>query len=618
MNKPTEEKNKGPLGALIEKAHGVARGFKNTPKAFGLVWKCGPGVTIWMTILTLLPALLPAAQAWVGKLIVDSVVDAVNQKLPASEGFSNVAPYIGIEFALIFAGTLIGQARAYVQNILHARLTNYVNSLIIKKALALDLRFFEDGDFYDKMQNARRDADTSALSVVTNCFSLIQGAVTLLTLGGLLFRFSPWLAVILFAATAPSFIAQTSYADSFFRVISWRVPETRLLRYLEDLLTGQDSAKEIKLFNLGDNLLGRYNDLYWKFYKEDRKLAMRRTVVSLGWGLVSNLSYYGSYAWVLWRAVGGTITLGDMTMYLVIFRQAQGSFQSLFSGLGSLYEDNIFLDHLLDFLALQPAMAPKGTDKPIPAVIQQGIEFRNVSFKYANSENWVLRDVNIVIKPRERIALVGLNGAGKTTLIKLLTRLYDPTEGQILLDGVDLREYSLESLRNRIGVIFQDYVRYQLTAQENIGFGKLEGMEDLVQVAKAAEKGGSDRIIEKLPKGYQTRLGRRWGGSDLSIGEWQKVALSRAFMRDSDIVVLDEPTSSLDAEAEYAVFKRFTELTKGKIAVVISHRFSTVRIADRIIVLQGGRVIENGTHEELVALGGTYAHLFNVQAEGYR
>ncbi len=602
----------------LAKLQEVAQVFRNTPRAFGLVLKCGPGVTLAMTGLTLVPALLPAAQAWVAKLIVDGVVDSIRQEVPPEQGFGHVVPYLGLEFLLIFAGTLIGQVRSLVEHVLHARLTNHVNSLIIRKALALDLRFFEDGQFYDKLQNARRDADNRALRVVTDSFMLVQSLVTLISLGALLLRFSPWLVVIIFGATAPSFIAQSKYAHLSFRVISWRVPESRLLRYLEELLTGQESAKEVKLFSLGETLLGRYHALYWKFYAEDRALALRRTVASLGWGLLSTVSYYGSYAWVLWRAVAGTITLGDMTMYLTIFRQAQSSFRSVFDGLGRLYENNLFLDHLFDFLALEPTMSPDGTGRPVPAPIAQGIEFRNVSFRYPGTENWVLRGINLQINPRERIALVGLNGAGKTTLIKLLTRLYDPTEGQILLDGIDLREYSLESLRSRMGVIFQDYVRYHLTAQENIGFGQLEKLDDMPLIVTAAQKGGADPIIQRLPKGYQTRLGRRWEGSDLSVGEWQKVGLSRAFMRDADIVVLDEPTASLDAEAEYAVFRRFGELTAGKIAVIISHRFSTVRMADRIVVLEGGRVTEMGSHVELVSLGGTYARLFSVQAAAYR
>ncbi len=602
----------------LAKVHAIAQAFGNTPRAFGLVWKCGPGITLSMTVLTLLPALLPAAQAWVAKLIVDGVVDAIRQDLPPGEGFGHVLPYLVLEFILIFVGMLMGQVRSLVEHVLHARLTNYLNDLIIHKALALDLRFFEDGHFYDKLQNARRDADSRALRVVTDSFTLVQGLVTLASLGALLFRFSPWLAVILFGATAPSFIAQSRYANLFFRVISWRVPESRLLRYLEELLTGQESAKEVKLFNLGDALLERYHTLYWKFYAEDRALAVRRTGVSLGWGLVSTVSYYGSYSWVLWRAVSGTITLGDMTMYLTIFRQAQSSFRSVVDGLGRLYENNLFLDHLFDFLALEPTMLPNGAGRPVPASITRGIEFRNVSFRYPGTEEWVLRDINLEIRPGERIALVGLNGSGKTTLIKLLTRLYDPVEGQILLEGVDLREYSLESLRSRIGVIFQDYVRYHLTAQENIGFGQLEKLEDMPQVVTAAQKGGADSIIQRLPKGYQTKLGRRWEGSELSVGEWQKVALSRAFMRDAEIVVLDEPTASLDAEAEYAVFRRFGELTAGKIAVLISHRFSTVRMADRIVVLEGGRFTEMGSHAELLSLGGAYARLFALQSQGYR
>jgi ATP-binding cassette subfamily B protein len=597
----------------------VWQAFGNTPRTFHLVWDCSRPATLAMAGLTLLAAALPAAQAWVAKLIVDGVVSSIGRGLPPVQGLANVAPYLGMEFGLIFTGAVIGQLRSLAEHLLHSQLTNYVNTLIIRRSLALDLRFFEDAAFYDKQQNARREADVRALRVVNDSFFLVQDTLTLLTLAALLVRFSPWLALILFGAAIPTFVAQSRYARLTFRVITRRAPEARRLSYLEELLTSHESVKEVKLFNLGETLLGRYHALFWKFYHGDRSIAVRRTLASMGWGLLSTLSYYVSYAWIIWRTVARAITLGDMTMYIAVFRQSQTTFRSLFNRLSNLYENNLFLENLFGYMALEPAMPVPANGRRAPSPIREGIEFRDVSFRYPGSETWVLRDVELQIRPGERIALVGPNGAGKTTLVKLLTRLYDPTAGQILLDGVDLREYDLTSLRQCIGVIFQDFVQYHLTARENIGFGQVEALEDRAQVVAAAQKGGAHPIIERLPEGYEAWLGRRWEkGHELSGGEWQKVALSRAFMRDAEVLALDEPTASLDAEAEYQVFQRFGELTAGKIAVLISHRFSTVRMADRIVVIEGGRITELGSHEELLARSGTYARLFSLQAEGYR
>ena len=593
--------------------------MRNTPQAFRLVWVSSRPAVILGIILMLVAAILPAAQAWVGKLIIDAIVNAVQQGLTASAGLRIVMPFLLMEFALVLIGSVSGQVRNLSDRILQSQLTNHINNLIIQKANSLDLQFFEDPVFYDTLQNARRQADNSALNIVNSTLQITQQVVTLVSLIVLLVRFSPWLAVIVFISAIPSFLSQSQYAERAFRAVTRRAPESRLLNYLEMLLTGNDTVKEIKLFGLGEPLRKRYQELFTKFYLEDRAIAIKRTLAGVGWGLLSSLAYYGSYAWIVLRTVTSLNSLGDMTMFLSIIRQSQNSVRSLLDSLNRLYENSLYLDNLMTYLELQPILKTPVNGQIAPSDIKFGIEFKQVSFHYPGSNVTVLKDINFEIKPGERIALVGLNGSGKTTLIKLLTRLYDPTEGQILLDGVDLRQYDLPSLRQLFGVIFQDFVHYQFTVQENIGFGQIEEIEDLASIKAAAEKGGASEIIEAMPNGYATMLGRRWEkGLELSGGQWQKIALARAFMRKAEILVLDEPTSALDAIAEYEVFQRFGELVQGRIAVLISHRFSTVRMADRIVVLADGKIHEMGSHSELMNLDGFYARLFNLQAEGYK
>jgi len=591
----------------------------NVRRAFKMVWQAHPASALAMLACTLVGGFLPVGQAWVGKLIVDAVVNAVSGRTGAEAGLRAVLPFLAAEFIMLMLQSANGQARTLAEHVLHAQINLSINTRIIHKALELDLSHFENAEYYDRLENARREADYRSLQIVNDGFYIAQNIVTLLSYGALLIRFSPWLALILFAATIPAFVAQSRYAELNFRVLTWRAPESRMLSYLEYLLTDYNAVKEIKLFGLGEPLLGRYANLFWKFVSEDRAIAQKRSLASLGWGLLASLSYYGAYAWIVWRAVGGTITLGDMTLYLGIFRNSQNLFESIFYSLSDLYENGLFMSNLFAFLELRPQMTMAERPRPVPKEIRQGIEFRRVSFKYEGHDEWALRDVSLCIRPCEKIALVGPNGAGKTTLIKLLTRLYDPTEGQILLDGVDLREYDLGDLRQQIGVIFQDFVHYHLTAAENVGFGQIEAVDDRPRIVRSAQKSGADGIISALPDGYETMLGRWFSkGRDLSGGEWQKIALGRAFMRDCQVLVLDEPTAALDAENELRVFQQFRELTSDKMAVLISHRFSTVRMADRIFVIEEGHITEQGTHEELLAQRGTYERLFMLQAESYR
>ncbi|CAG0935393.1 Lipid A export ATP-binding/permease protein MsbA [Thermoflexales bacterium] len=603
----------------LSRTQSLKQAAANIPAAFRLVWEAHRGATLLMALLTLSGALIPAAQAWVGKLIIDSVVASLTTQVAAQAGLTVVLPYLLIEFALILAQSGITQARSLAEHILHARLNYTLNARLIRKALSLDLTHFENAEFYDKLQNARREADWRALRIMNNGFYIVQNIITLLSFGAILLTFNFWLTLILFGATLPAFLAQSKYAQLHFRLLSWRAPEARQLNYLEYLLTVDTSVKEVKLFGLGEPLLGRYAELFWKFLREDQALAQKRSLASFGWGLLATVSYYFAYAWIVLRTVGGEITLGAMTMYLSIFRNSQNVFETLFFGLSELYENALFMSNLFAFLELKPQMPVAVHPIALPAKLACGIEFRHVSFKYPDREEYALRDVSVIIKPGEKIALVGANGAGKTTFVKLLTRLYDPSEGQVLIDGIDLREVDPKDLQKRIGVIFQDFVKYHLPARENVGFGQIDQLDNEPRIIDAATRSGADSTIRALPQGYNTMLGKWFErGNDLSGGEWQKVALARAFMRDAEVLVLDEPTASLDALNEYAIFQRFRELTDNKIALLISHRFSTVRMADRIVVLDEGQVIEAGTHAELLALGGEYAKLFTIQAEGYR
>ena len=619
VNTPKKQPNQTFKEQISSSWKDASDALRNTPQAFKLVWQASKRHTLINFSLIPLIAVLPAAQSWVGKMIVDRILQAIDINADVQAGLQLVLPFVLFEFALLLVSTLLSSFQSLSNNILRSLLTRHVNTLIIDKSISLDLQFYEDPVFYDNMQNARRRADSSALAIVTSISQVAQQLITLISLVVLLVGFSPWLAVVVILAAVPNFLSNSRFAEMAFRALTHRAPEARLLSYIENLLTSNETVKEIKLFGLGKSLKQRYEDLFTQFLEEDTSIARRNTYASLAWGMLSNLAYYGSYIWVIVRTITRAITLGDMTMFLSVFRQSQRAVQMLLENFSRLYENNLYLDNLLDFLKIEPALEIPENGKIAPAPILEGVRFENVSFKYPGSEKFVLKNVNLFIKPGESIALVGLNGAGKTTLIKLLTRLYDPTEGRITLDGTDLRDFDLQSLHQRFGVIFQDFVRYQFSVKENIGFGQVEELENQERIEVAADKGGATEVIAELSEGYETVLGRRWNrGHELSGGQWQKIALSRAFMRKAEVLILDEPTSDLDAEAEYEIFLRFRELMQGRVAVLISHRFSTVRMADRIVVLSEGRIIELGSHEELMAHNQSYAHLFNLQAEGYR
>jgi ATP-binding cassette, subfamily B, bacterial len=584
-----------------------------------LVWTTSRSLSIALALLTLLAGALPAGVAYVGALIVDAVVAAINATSAAREAMASHALTLVVIEGLLVA-TLAGAQRglSLCQSLLRAQLGQRVNVMILEKALTLDLTHFENSDFYDKLTRARREASSRPLSLVIRTFGLAQNAVSLASYAVLLVKFSPWAVMLLILAGLPAFLAEAKFSGDKFRLFLWRSPETRMQLYLETVLAREDHAKEVKLFGLGSLFLERYRAIFRKLYKEDRDLTIRRDTWGFLLGLVATATLYGAYAWIALSAIATRITIGQMTMYLMLFRQGQAAVSSILSAIGGMYEDNLYLSTLYDYLETTVESRTGSIVRgPQP---NDGIRFESVTFTYPGAERPTLNDVTLHIRPGESLALVGENGSGKTTLIKLLTRLYHPTSGRILLDGQDLREWDELALRDRIGVIFQDFTRYQLILGENIGAGDVQHFADEARWRDASEKGMAAPIVADLPQGYQTPLGKWFNdGRELSGGQWQKIALARAFMRSrADILVLDEPTAAMDAGAEATIFEHFRTLTKGRIAILISHRFSTVRMADQIIVIQDGRIIERGSHDELMQLNGHYAHLFSLQAKGYR
>ena len=615
MRKP-KKRNTLRLRVPGRELHQSLSVFRYSGRALSLVWTTSHTLTVVLAILTLVGGLLPAAVAYVGKLIVDSVVLASGSGVEAHRWMA--LGYVGLEAiaVMLLAGTQRGLT--VCQSLLRVLLGQRVNVLILEKALTLDLVHFEDSEFYDKMNQARSEASLRPLSLVTRTFGLFQSALSLVTYGGLLLNFSIWAVVVLLVAALPAFIAETRFAGEAFRLFRWRSPETRQQHYLETLIAREDYAMEVQLYQLGPMMLQRYRNIFDQLYGEDRDLTIRRGFWGYLLGLLSTATFYAAYGWIVLEAIAGRISLGDMTMYLMVFRQGQSTFSAALTSIGGMYEDNLYLSNLYEFLEQD---VPKPHGKLTKGVIPgDGIRFENVSFTYPGGSKPVLNGISLHLKPGEKLAIVGENGSGKTTLIKLLTRLYTPDSGRILLDGRDLEEWDINVLRRRIGVIFQNFVRYQFTVGENVGVGDVDYLEDKPRWEIASDKGMARPFIEALPESFGTQLGRWFkGGQELSGGQWQKIALSRAFMRTSaDILVLDEPTAAMDAEAEVRIFDHFRTITLNQMVVLISHRFSTVRMADKIVVMAGGELIEQGTHEELLKLGGRYARLFSIQAAGYQ
>ncbi|WP_225413698.1 ABC transporter ATP-binding protein [Stigmatella hybrida] len=584
----------------------------HVPQTLRLVWGSAPGETAALAGLTLAVAVLPVTVAWLGKQIVDAVVTGSREAT-----LRWVLAELGAVAALVLAQRLLGLVRSG----LGSRVSLDVNVSILQKARSLELHQFEDPHVQDQLTRARREASSRPVSVVSRTFGILESLVSLLGFAALLISLSPWAVCALLLSSMPATLAEMRFSARIFQMKSGRAQDNRRLFYFEYLLTAAEHAKEIRIFRLGDTLLSRYRTLGERFYEEDRQVARRRALWGFLLSLVGTGAFYGSYGVTALAAADGRISLGEMTLYLAAFRMGQQAFQALLGAVGGMYEDSLYMSNLFGFLAIPSSQTQARllTASAAPGA-EQGIRFESVGFRYPDSEAWALKELNLFIPASQSLALVGHNGAGKSTFIKLLTRLYRPTQGRILLDGRDLNEWEEETLRQRIGVIFQDYNEFQFAVRENVGFGSIDHVEDTARVQRAIEKGGAAEFVTQLSKGLNTQLGRWFkDGTDLSGGQWQKLAISRAFMREeADIFILDEPTASLDAESEKAVFERFRHLAAGRTAILISHRFPTVRLADKIVVLEGGQIIEQGGHEELLSSGGRYAKLFTLQAEGYR
>ena len=585
------------------------------PRFLGMVWRVKPAYAAAILSFRVLLAFSPAVQLWIGKLIIDGVLANIGATTPDWTGLFRL---VALELVVALASDVLQRTSNLLESLLGDLFGNRLSVQIMEHAATLDLENFEDPEFYDSLQRARQQT-VGRIGLLAVLLGMGQSALSLITLLGVLIVFNGWLVLMLVLAVLPSFIGETHFAGLSYSLLYKWTPERRELDYLRYVATSDVTAKEVKLFGLADYFTRKYERLADEFYEANRALSIKRAATSGGLTAVSTLGYYAAYVFIIVDTVRGFLTLGELTMLVGTFRQSRGMISGILLRSADMYRQSLFLRDLFTFLEMKPRTASPEHPVPVPRPIRDGVVFENVGFRYPDKEDWALRGVSLRIGANERVALVGENGAGKTTLVKLLARLYDPTEGRILLDGIDLREYDVDELRGMIGVIFQDFVRYDLKVRENIAVGQIDAIGDQPRIVRAAEMSLADGVIAGLESGLDHMLGRRFkGGANLSGGEWQKVGLARAYMRDAQILILDEPTASLDARAEYQVFERFADLTEGRMAVLISHRFSTVRMADRIVVLEDGTVTEDGTHDELLVLSGRYAELFTLQAAGYR
>ena len=582
---------------------------------FRMIWKTSPPLTLINIILRLLKAAVPLGQLYVGKLIIDEVIRLINAP---EKDFHALWWWLGLELALAVCSEVFNRLISLTDALLGDLYANHSSIELMHKAATLDLGMFEDSEFYDKLERARRQT-TGRVVLMSMVLSQLQDLITILFLGAGLVVFEPWLILILFIAVLPSFLSEAYFSRSSYSLVRSWTPQRRELDYLRYIGASVETAKEIKVFGLDRFLTRRFSKIANEYFLANKAIAIKRTIWGTLLQIISVLAYYGAYLLIILRTVSGVLSVGDMTFLSGSFNRLQNQLQNLLSTFARITESALYLQDYFDFMAITPWIADQPDAIDAPTTIQQGIRFENVGFKYPGTDIWAVRHITLELTPGEKLALVGENGAGKTTLVKLLARMYDPSEGRILVDGEDIRHFKIDSYRKLIGVIFQDYVRFSFKAGENIAVGQIDEAANADHIHTAAEKSLADPVIRKLPGGYDQMLGKRFSeGIDLSGGEWQKIALARAYMRDAQIVILDEPTASLDARAEYEVFKRFSELTRGKTAVIISHRFSTVRMADRILVLRQGEMSELGTHQELLASNGLYAELFNLQAQGYQ
>jgi ATP-binding cassette, subfamily B, bacterial len=591
------------------------KALRNIPPVLGMVWESGRGVVVTGLVLRVFSAMVPLALLAVTRWIIDAVVAHVARHQPLIPHFWGL---VGLEFGLAAVGTVLNRGIDYTDVLLADKFTLRISTRIMEHASRLDLASYEDPVFYDKLERARVQA-TDRLSMIQAIGRVVQQGITTITMAAGILVYSPWLLGVLVACVVPAFLGESHFAFLGYSLAFRQTPAKRRMDYLRVLGASKESAKELKLFGLAPFLSSEFTRLSDDIYQQNVALAARRFKAGAMLSLLATVGYYGTYAWVVYKTVNGQLSVGTLTFLAGAIAGAASNIQLMFSTLSGIADQALFLTDLVDFFAVQPAVRSKPNALPAPRPIKFGFEFRNVSFTYPGTRRLVLDRLNFRLAPGERVALIGENGQGKTTIVKLLTRLYDPTEGRILLDGADLRDYDLDDVCNQIAVIFQDFMRYDLTAEENIAVGQIRGQRDRSRIELAARKSMADGVVSRLPEGYDQVLGRRFeGGVDLSGGEWQKLALARAYLRDAQVLVLDEPTASLDARSEHDIFERFAELTEGKMALLISHRFSTVRMADRILVLEDGRIAEEGSHAELMASAGRYSEMFELQAASYR